>query len=168
MKYLQRLESGDKIFLIDDNNQIKEIRLKYEHLKEDEKDRHAISSHYQLKSNTIESGGYIPLTTVTRHEEMVWNGHHTMKRWFEYEDTDKVAYLSFDEAQCHLNDMIYQRSVMTELQEDANLELESHLAAVKSVLSNYFDRVDRHDIEATILNNDEEHKRLLELRKSIC
>lgn len=167
MKYLQRLESGDKIFLIDGNNQIKEIRLKYEHLKEDEKDRHAISSHYQLKSNIIESGGYIPLTKVTRHEEMVWSGHHTMKRWFEYEDTDNVAYLSFDEAQCHLNDMNYQRSVMTELQEDANRELESHLTAIELILSNYFDRVDRHDIEAMILNNDEEHKRLLELRKSI-
>lgn len=167
MKYLQRLESGNKIFLIDDNNQIKEIRLKYEHLKEDEKDRHAISSHYQLKSNIIESGGYIPLTKVTRHEEMVWSGHHTMKRWFEYEDTDKVAYLSLADAQSHLSDMNYQRSVMTELQEDANRQLESHLTAINSILSDYFDRVDRHDIEATILNNDEEHKRLLELRKSI-
>lgn len=34
MQYLQRLEIGDKIFLIDDNDQINEIVLKYEHLKE--------------------------------------------------------------------------------------------------------------------------------------
>lgn len=67
-----------------------------------------------------------------------------MKRWFEYEDTDKVAYLSFDESQSHLNDLIYQRSVMDELRSDANRELEPHLTAVKQILSNYFDRLDRH------------------------
>ena len=39
MQYFQRLESGDKIFFIDDENQIKEVELRYEHLKEDQKDR---------------------------------------------------------------------------------------------------------------------------------
>ena len=42
MQYLQRLESGDKIFIIDDENQIKEITLKYEHLKDDKKDQKTI------------------------------------------------------------------------------------------------------------------------------
>lgn len=37
MQYFQRLESGDKIFFIDDENQIKEVELRYEHLKEDQK-----------------------------------------------------------------------------------------------------------------------------------
>lgn len=166
MQYLQRLESGDKIFFIDDENQIKEIKLKYEHLKEDEHDRKTLDGHYQLKSNTVESGSYIPLTKVTYHEEMEWNGHHVMKRWFEYEDTDKVAYLSFDEAQSHSNDLIYQRGVMDELQSDANREIEPHLTAVKQILSNYFDRVDRHDIEESFLKS-EDHQKFVKLRDSI-
>lgn len=35
MKYLQRLECGDKIFLIDNENRIREIELTSAHLKED-------------------------------------------------------------------------------------------------------------------------------------
>ena len=103
---------------------------------------------------------------VTVYEEI--DDHCVKSRDVSREDTDKVAYLSIDEAQAHLNDMNRQRSAVIELQEDANRELASHLKTINSILSNYFDRVDRHDIEATILNNDEEHKRLLELRKSIC
>ena len=156
MQYFQRLESGDKIFFIDDENQIKEIKLKYEHLKEDEHNRKTLDGHYQLKSNTVEIGSYTPLTKVTYHEEMEWNGHHVMNRWFEYEDTDKVAYLS----------LIYQRDVMDELQSDAKNELEPHLTAVKQILSNYFDLVDRHDIEASFLKS-EDHQVLVKLRDSI-
>lgn len=166
MRYLQRLESGDKIFIIDDENQIKEITLKYEHLKDDKKDRRTLEGHYQLKSKIVESGSYIPLTKVTYHEEMEWDGCHVLKRWYEYEDTDKVAYLSIDEAQSHLNDMIYQNSVIYELQSNAKNELESHLAAVKMILSNYFDLIDRHDIEASLLKT-EDHQNLLKLRDSI-
>lgn len=166
MQYLQRLESGDKIFIIDDENQIKEITLKYEHLKDDKKDRKTLDGRYQLKSNTVESGSYIPLTKVTYHEEMKWDGHHVLNRRFEYEDTDKVAYLSIDEAQSHLNDMIYQNSVIYELQSNAKNELESHLSAVKLILSNYFDLIDRHDIEASLLKT-EDHQNLLKLRDSI-
>lgn len=166
MQYLQRLESGDKIFFIDDENQIKEVELRYEHLKEDQKDRKTLEGKYQLKSNIVESGSYIQLTKVTYHEEMEWDGCHVMKRWFEYEDTDKVAYLSFDEAQSHLNDLIYQREVMDELQSDAKNELEPHLTAIKSILSNYFDRVDRHDIEESFLKS-EDHQKFAKLRDSI-
>ena len=166
MQYLQRLESRDKIFFIDDEDQIKEIKLQFSHLKEDEHNRKTLDGRYQLKSNTVESGSYIPLTKVTYHEEMEWDGCHVMKRWFEYEDTDKVAYLSFDEAQSHLNDLIYQRDVMDELQSDANRELEPHLTAVKQILSNYFDRVDRHDIEESLLKS-EDHQSLVKLRDSI-
>ena len=166
MQYLQRLESGDKIFIIDDENQIKEITLKYEHLKDDKKDRKTLDGRYQLKSNIVESGSYIPLTKVTYHEEMEWDGCHVLKRWYEYEDTDKVAYLSIDEAQSHLNDMIYQDSVIYELQSNAKNELESHLSAVKSILSRYFDLIDRHDIEASLLKT-EDHQNLLKLRDSI-
>lgn len=89
-----------------------------------------------------------------------------MNRWYEYEDTDKVAYLSIDEAQSHLNDMIYQSSVMHELQSSAKNELESHLNAVKLILSNYFDLIDRHDIEASLLKT-RDHQNLLKLRDSI-
>lgn len=166
MRHFQRLESGDKVFFIDDEDQIKEVELRYEHLKEDEKDRKTLDGRYQLKSNTVESGSYIPLTKVTYHEEMEWDGCHVMKRWFEYEDTDKVAYLSFDEAQSHLNDLICQRDVMNELQSDAKNELESHLTAVKQILSNYFDRVDRQDIEASFLKS-EDHQKFVKLRDSI-
>ena len=166
MQYFQRLESGDKIFIIDNENQIKEVELRYEHLKDDEKDRKTLDGRYQLKSNIVESGSYIPLTKVTYREEMEWDGCHVMKRWFEYEDTDKVAYLSLDEAQSHLNDMIYQNSVIYELQSNAKNALESHLTAVKLILSNYFDLIDRHDIEASLLKS-EDHQKLLRLLNSI-
>ena len=80
MQYFQRLESGDKIFFIDDENQIKEVELRYEHLKEDQKDRKTLEGKYQLKSNIVESGSYIQLTKVTYHEEMEWDGCHVIKR----------------------------------------------------------------------------------------
>ena len=166
MQYLQRLESGDKIFIIDDENQIKEITLKYEHLKDDEKDRKTLGGRYQLKSNIIESGSYIPLTKVIYREEMEWDGCHVMKRWYKYEDTDKVAYLSFDEAQSHLNDLICQRSTMDALQTNANRELEPHLTEIKQILSQYFDEVDQYNIDESLLKS-EEHQKLLKLRDSI-
>ena len=166
MRYLQRLESGDTVFIITDDDQIEEIKLKYEHLKEAEKDRKTLDGRYQIKSNTVESGSYIPLTKVTYHEEMEWDGCHVMKRWFEHEDTDKVAYLSFDEAQSHLNDMIYQRDLIDKLQLDARHELEPHLTAVKLILANYFDQIDRHDIEKSLLRS-EDHQSLVKLRDSI-
>lgn len=165
MQYLQRLEPGDKIFFINDANKIIEIEMKQSHLDEDEIRRHAIAKNYQLKSSVFESGGDIQLEKVTVYEEI--DDHYVKQRRLKREDTDKVAYLSFDEAQAHLNDMNRQRSAVIELQEDANRELESHLKAINLILSDYFDRVDRHDIEAMILNNDEEHKRLLELQESI-
>ena len=166
MRYLQQLESGDTVFIITDDDQIEEIKLKYEHLKEAEKDRKTLDGRYQIKSNTVESGSYIPLTKVTYHEEMEWDGCHVMKRWFEYEDTDKVAYLSLDEAQSHLNDMIYQRDLIDKIQLDARRELELHLSAVKLILANYFDQIDRHDIEKSLLKS-EDHQSLVKLRDSI-
>lgn len=62
MQYLQRLEIGDKIFFIDEDNQIEEIVLKYDHLEEDREDRRAIDENYQLKSDIVESGSNIQLT----------------------------------------------------------------------------------------------------------
>lgn len=166
MQYLQRLEIGDKIFFIDEDNQIKEVTLKYEHLKDDEKDRRTLEGHYQLKSNIIESGSYIPLTKVTYHEEMEWDGCHVMKRWYDYEDTDKVAYLSFDEAQSHLNDLISQQNLLAKFQSDADRELKPHLTAIKQSLLIYFDNVDQYDIEESLLKS-EDHQKLLKLRDSI-
>ena len=166
MQYLQRLEIGDKIFFIDEDNRIEEIVLKYDHLAENREDRRAIDENYQLKSDIVESGQYIWLTKVTYHEEMEWDGCHVMKRWYDYEDTGKVAYLSFDEAQSHLNDLIYQRSTMDALQTNANRELEPHLTAIKQILSQYFDEVDRYNIDESLLKS-EEHQKLLKLRDSI-
>lgn len=166
MQYLQRLESGDTVFIITDDNQIEEIKLKYEHLKEAEKDRKTLDGRHQIKSNTVESGSYIPLTKVTYHEEMEWDGCHVLKRWYDYEDTDKVAYISLDEAQSHLNDLICQKSTMDALQTNADRELEPHLTAIKQILSQYFDEVDRYDIEESLLKS-EEHQKLLRLRDSI-
>lgn len=165
MQYLQRLEPGDKIFFINDANKIVEMELKQEHLDEDEIRRHAIAKNYQLKSSVFESGEDVKLEKVIIHEEL--DDHYVKQRRVEYKDTDKVAYLSLADAQSHLSDMNYQRSVMTELQEDANRQLESHLTAINSILSDYFDRVDRHDIADELINSDKEHKRLLELRESI-
>lgn len=165
MQDLQRLESGDKIFFINDADKIIEIELKQAHLDEDEIRRHAIAKNYQLKSSVFESGGDIQLEKVTVYEEI--DDHYVKQRRLKREDSDKVAYLSFDDAQAHLNDMNRQRSAVIELQTDANRELESHLAAAKSVLSNYFDRIERHDIDHTLIEDNEEHKRLLTLQESI-
>ena len=165
MQYLQRLEPGDKIFFIDDASKIIEIELKQTHLDEDEIRRHAIAKNYQLKSSLIESGGDIQLEKVTVYEEI--DDHFVKQRRLKREDTDKVAYLSFDDAQAHLNDMNRQRSAVIELQKDANRELESHLAAAKSVLSDYFDRIERLDIYHALIDDNEEHKRLLTLQESI-
>lgn len=166
MQYLQRLEIGDKIFIIDDNDQIQEIVLRYEHLKENKKDRRTLDGHYQIKSNIVESGSYIPLTKVTYREEMEWDGCHVMKRWYDYEDTDKVAYLSLDEAQSHLNDLISQQNLLAKFQTNANRELEPHLTAIKQILSQYFNEVDRYNIDESLLKS-EEHQKLLKLRESI-
>lgn len=163
MQYLQRLEPGDKIFIIDDKNEIKEIVLWSDHLKEDQVDRYAIFRDYQLKSDIVESGGYVKLEKVVIHEEIDRGLRHKSA---EYVITDKVAYLSFEEAQSHLNDLIYQRDTMNELQSDVNHELEPHLSAVKQILSNYFDRIDRHDIEESLLES-EDHQNLVKLRDSI-
>lgn len=166
MQYLQRLEIGDKIFIIDEDNQIEEIVLRYEHLKENKKDRRTLDGKYQLKSDIVESGQYIWLTKVTYHEEMEWDGCHVLKRWYEYEDTDKVAYLSIDEAQSHLNDLISQQNLLAKFQTNANRELEPHLTAIKQILSQYFDKVDQYDIEESLLKS-EDHQKLLKLRDSI-
>lgn len=166
MQYFQRLESGDKIFIIDDRNRIREIELECGHLTEYYKDRRTLDGHYQLKSSIVEKGSYIHLTKVTYHEEMECDRHHVMRRRYGYEDTDKVAYLSYDEALSHLKDMIYQQDVMNELQANVNHELEPHLTAIKLILSNYSDMVDRHDIEASLLKS-EDHQKLLRLLNSI-
>lgn len=166
MQYLQRLEIGDKIFFIDEDNRIEEIVLRYEHLKENKKDRRTLDGKYQLKSDIVESGQYIWLTKVTYHEEMEWDGCHFLKRWYEYEDTDKVAYLSIDEAQSHLNDLISQQNLLAKFQSDADRELEPHLTAIKQTLSQYFDEVDRYSIEQSLLKS-EDHQKLLKLRDSI-
>ena len=165
MQYLQRLEPGDKIFFIDDADKIIEIELKQTHLDEDEIRRHAIAKNYQLKSSVFESGGDVQLEKVTVYEEI--DDHYVKQRRLNREDTDKVAYLSFDDAQAHLNDMNRQRSAVIELQKDANRELESHLAAAKSILSNYFDRIERLDVYHALIDDNEEHKRLLDLLESI-
>ena len=166
MQYLQRLEIGDKIFIIDEDNQIEEIVLRYEHLKENKKDRRTLDGKYQLKSDIVESGQYIWLTKVTYHEEMEWDVCHVMKRWYDYEDTDRVAYLSFDEAQSHLNDLISQQNLLAKFQSDADRGLKSHLTAIKQILSQYFDEVDRYNIDESLLKS-EEHQKLLKLRDSI-
>lgn len=165
MQYLQRLESDDKIFFINDENKIVEIELKQEHFDEDEIRRHAIAKNYQLKSSVFESGGDIQLEKVTVYEEI--DDYYVKQRRLKREDTDKVAYLSFEDAQAHLNDMNRQRSAVIELQKDANRELESHLAAAKSILSNYFDRIERLDIYHVLIDDNEEHKRLLAMQESI-
>lgn len=167
MQYLQRLEIGDKIFFIDEDNRIEEIVLKYDHLAENREDRRAIDENYQLKSDIVESGSSIQLTKITYREEIEYDGlFQSVKRRREYEDTDKVAYLSFDEAQSHLNDLISQQNLIAKFQSDANRELEPHLTAIKQILSQYFDEVDRYNIDESLLKS-EEHQKLIKLRDSI-
>ena len=167
MQYLQRLEIGDKIFFIDENNQIEEIVLKYDHLKENHEDRRTLDGKQQLKSDIVESGQYIWLTKVTYREEIEYDGlFQSVKRRREYEDTDKVAYLSFDEAQSHLNDLISQQNLLAKFQSDADRELKPHLTAIKQSLLIYFDQVDQYDIEESLLKS-EDHQKLLKLRDSI-
>ena len=162
-----RLEIGDKIFFIDEDNRIEEIVLKYDHLAENHEDRRTLDGTYQLKSDIVESGQYIWLTKVTYREEIEYDGlFQSVKRRREYEDTDKVAYLSFDEAQSHLNDLISQQNLLAKFQSDADRELKPHLTAIKQSLLIYFDKVYQYDIEESLLKS-EDHQKLLRLRESI-
>lgn len=85
MQYLQRLESDDKIFFINDENKIVEIEPQQAHLDEDEIRRHAIAKNYQLKSSVFEHGGDIQLEKVTVYEEI--DDHYVKQRRLKREDT---------------------------------------------------------------------------------
>lgn len=166
MKYFQRLESGDKIFFIDDKNQIKGVELRYEHLKEDEKDRRTIDGHYQLKSNTVEGGSYIPLTKVTYHEEMVWDGLHVLKRWFTYEDTGKYAYLSREAAEAALESQISKEERFKVLLNTAKKDLDKHIEEVQSILSKYLEDLKDSDLD-NVAEESDDHQKLLKIFEAI-
>lgn len=100
MKLFRRLKYDDKIFIINGND-IEEIRLDHSHLKENIDERRFLLNKYRLRSLTARFGR-VKLVRAEYHEEMRWHNHHYMKRWYDYEKTDKVAYLSFDAAETKL------------------------------------------------------------------
>ena len=81
MKIFHKLEVGDKIFVITDRYKIKEVKLTYDQLRKDRKDRWSVDRPYQLESDLV-FGGRVKLIKVTYHEEMDWSlSGHYLKRW---------------------------------------------------------------------------------------
>lgn len=100
MKSFRRLKYGDKIFIINGND-IEEIRLDHSHLKENINERRFLLNKYRLRS-LVTRFGRVKLIRAEYHEEMRWHNHHYIKKWYDYEKTDKVAYLSLKAAETKL------------------------------------------------------------------
>ena len=100
MKLFRRLKTDDKVFIINGND-IEEIELDHSHLKENINERRFLLNKYRLRSLTARFGR-VSLVRAEYHEEMRWHNHHYMKRWYDYEKTDKVAYLSLKAAEAKL------------------------------------------------------------------
>lgn len=165
MQIFHKLESGDKIFVITNQYQIKEITLKYEHLLEDRKDRWIIDRPYQLKSDIVKHGR-IRLTKVTFHEEMVWDGCHVLKRWRTYEDTDKYAYLSREAAESALKSQISEEERFKVLLSSVKKDLDKHVEEVRRILSEYLEDIEDSKLTKTA-QKSKDHQDLQKLYDSI-
>ena len=100
MKLFRRLKTDDKAFIINEID-IEEIDLDHSHLKENINERRFLLNKYRLRSLTARFGR-VSLVRAEYHEEMRWHNRHYMKRWYDYEKTDKVAYLSLKAAESKL------------------------------------------------------------------
>lgn len=98
MNIFKHLKHGDKVFIIDNNNKINEIKIDLEHITKNIDDRRPLFKNYRIKSRFAKFGR-IKLVRTILHEEMFWNKYHYLKKWYEYEKTDKVAYLSLRDAE---------------------------------------------------------------------
>ena len=98
MNIFKHLKHGDKVFIIDNNNKINEIKIDLEHITKNIDDRRPLFKNYRIKSRFAKFGR-IKLVRTILHEEMFCNKYHYLKKWYEYEKTDKVAYLSMRDAE---------------------------------------------------------------------
>lgn len=166
MQYFQRLESGDKIFFIDDKYQIKEIKLDYEHLVKDQKNRRLIDRPYQLSSR-VAKFGKVRLTKVTAHEEMDWSiAGHYLKRWRTFEDTDKFAYISREDAEAALESQISKEERFEFLFNSVKKDLDYYVKTIKSTLDQYFNDIDSLHLEDAADESDD-HQKIIELYHSL-
>lgn len=165
MQIFHKLEVGDKIFVITDQYKIKEVKLVYDQLREDRKDRWTVDRPYQLKSDLV-FNGRVKLTKVTYHEEMVWDGCHVLKRWSTYEDTDKYAYLSREAAEAALTSQISDDERFKVLLNDVEKDLDYHVEKVRSILSDYLEDVESSKLDS-LAKESEAHQKLLRLYDSI-
>ena len=165
MQIFHKLEVGDKIFVIDDKYKIKEVTLVYDQLREDRKDRWTVDQPYQLESNLV-FNGRVKLVKVTYREEMVWDGHHTMKRWTEFEDTDKYAYLSREAAEAALESQISSEERFKIIRDTTEKELDSHVEEIRSILSSYLEDIVSSKL-GNLAENSEDHQKLLRIYESI-
>ena len=166
MKLLHQLESGDTVFIITDKYKIKKIKLAYEHLVKNKKERRLIDHPYQL-SSSVALSGKVRLTKVSYFEEMDWNiGGHYIKRWREYEDTDKFAYISREDAESALESQISSKERTQLLTNSVKKDLDHEMSKIKSILNQYFKDINSSGLE-DIAKISEYHNKLLNLHESI-
>ena len=168
MQIFHKLEVGDKIFVITDQYQIKEVKLTYDQLRKDRKDRWTVDRPYQLESDLV-FDGRVKLIKVPYHEEMVWDGMHVLKRWFTYEDTGKYAYLSREAAEAALESQISKEERFKVLLNNVKKDLDKHVEEVRSILSKYLE--DLEDLEDSDLDSvaeeSDDHQKLLQIFEAI-
>lgn len=166
MKLLHQLESGDTVFIITDKYKIKEIKLAYEHLIKNKKERRLIDHPYQL-SSSVALSGKVRLTKVSYFEEMDWkiSGHY-MRRWRKYEDTDKFAYISREDAESALESQISSKERTQLLTNSVKKDLDHEMSKIKSILNQYFEDINSSGLEE-IAEISEYHHKLLNLHESI-
>lgn len=165
MQIFHKLEVGDKIFVITDQHKIKEVKLTYDQLRKDRKDRWTVDRPYQLESDLV-FGGRVKLIKVTYHEEMVWDGMHVLKRWFTYEDTGKYAYLSREAAEAALESQISEEERFKVLLDSVKKDLDKHVEEVRSILSKYLEDLEDSDLD-DIAEKSDDHQKLLQIFEAI-
>ena len=166
MQIFHKLEAGDKIFVITDRYKIKEVKLTYDQLRKDRKDRRSVDRPYQLESDLV-FGGRVKLIKVTYHEEMDWSlSGHYLKRWREYEDTDKYAYLSREAAEAALESQISEEERFKVLLDSVKKDLDEHVKEVRSILSKYLEDLEDSDLDSVAEESDD-HQKLLQIFEAI-
>ena len=165
MQIFHKLEVGDKIFVITDRYKIKEVKLTYDQLRKDRKDRRSVDRPYQLESDLV-FGGRVKLIKVTYHEEMVWDGMHVLRRWFTYEDTEKYAYLSREAAEAALESQISEEERFKVLLSSVKKDLDEHVEEVRSILSKYLEDLEDLDLD-DVAEKSDDHQKLLRIFEAI-
>lgn len=89
-----------------------------------------------------------------------------MRRWHEYEDTDKFAYISREDAESALESQISSKERTQLLTNSVKKDLDHEMSKIKSILNQYFEDINSSGLE-DIAKISEYHNKLLNLHESI-